>query len=395
MTPVRRLVMAELTSEIGSSLTLFAVPVAVFIRTRSPATTGVVASLVTLGTVLGAVAAPRVIALAGCRWSMLFSDGLAAVVSVGLFFASITSTANVWVLAVGVFVLGFIRNSFVSAQQIVLGQIVTGDELAAAYGQVMAATRIATILGPIVAGASLTGPGLWPLFAADAVSFMVSAVLVLTVTRSVTAPVGSGSRSTLSALKFIARSPLLRWWTSAAAVTEVAWQVLFLSVPVIAVLNWSSPIEAGVIFAGFSGGSLLGSVGVGPAARRYGRVRVATVARAVVPITFIAMAALQRNFVAFLVAVSIGGLVNGIANPGLAAIVRESIPMHDLAGVLSVRYSLNLTGGMIGRAGGGFLINAVNVAPALVIAAIMQGVGWLLFRTGTSQTDLRPHVRNG
>lgn len=248
------------------------------------------------------------------------------------------------------------------------------------------------MLGPVVAGASLSGPGLWPLFAVDAVSFVVSAILVQTVTRSVAAPVASGSRSTLSALRFIVRSPLLRWWTSAAAVTEVAWQVLFLCIPVTAVLNWSSPIMAGVILSGFSAGSLLGSVGVGTAARRYGRVRVATVARAVVPLTFIAMAALQRSFAAFLVAVSIGGLANGIANPGIASIVRESIPMHELTGVLSMRYSLNLTGGMVGRVGGGFLVQAVNVAPALLIAAIVQSVGWVLFQAGTSHTGLEPGV---
>lgn len=380
---VQRVIGAELVSASGTALTQFAVPVAIINETHSAATAGVVASLLTFGTVTGVVAAPRVIASLGCRLSMLLADSSAVAVATVLCVVSLLQGINVTALALGFFLLGLARNCFASAQQIVLGQIATGDELASAYGQVMAASRTANIAGPILSGAAVAGPGLWPLFAIDAISFGLSAALVLSVTRRIDASIKAEQpQGPRAAVRTIMRSGLLRWWTTAAGITEVAWQVFFLSLPVVAVAIWHSPVAAGVLFAGFSAGSVLGSLAAGRAAREVGRVRLASVTRAAIPAIYVAVALFYRDYAVFLSLVCVSGVVNGLATPGIAAIVREAIPRSELPGVLSLRYSLNLTGGVAGRAGGGFLLDLVTVGAALGASAALQALGWWAFRLG-------------
>lgn len=383
MAPVQRVVLAELLSGTGSSLTQFAVPVAVLASSGSPGYAGLVASLLTLGVVIAPFGAPRILSWLGCRRSMIVADALSCAVSLLMAVSIATAGVAVWMLAVAAVVLGFLSNSFNSGEQLILAEMASGDELTAAYGKVMAASRLAAIGGPMAAGAVLSGPGLWLLFALDAASYLVSLIIMSSVTREVSPPPSESSAvGFMHSVRWIWASRLARSWTGAAAVTEFGWQLLFLGLPVIAIDRWNSPVVAGVLFACFSGGSLVGSLLVGPVVRRFGRVHVASIARLLVVIVFL-LVTIANAYVAPLAAlIAASGLVNGIANPGIASILLEAIPAPQRGAVTSARYSLNMAGGLAGRAGGGGIYQVLPIAVSLAIATVVQGVGWLMFAYG-------------
>ncbi len=178
---LRRLVLAQLTSSVGDLMVLAALPFAVLSIGGSITQVGialaaqavVLAALLLLGGVGGDRHPRRSVVIAAdlCRFA---SQGIVAVLL-------LSGSAEFWQLLAAQAVLGAGAAFFMPAMHGLMSQAVRPERLQQANALRGMAVSIGGVLGPAIAAVLLAtaGPG-WA-FAADAASFLISAVLLIKV----------------------------------------------------------------------------------------------------------------------------------------------------------------------------------------------------------------------
>ena len=202
-------------SNLGSSVTLFAVPLLIFKLTGSAVNLGLAAAAEMLpyllfGLIIGAwvdrVDRKRVMIAADLARAMVIS--------------TIPALALVDRLTVGwVFVVAFVNATisiaFDASQFAAIPNLVPTDDLVTANGRVQASFAGATILGPLIAGGLIALVPVEAIFAIDAVSFLLSAICLSLIVRSFNTadePAARGSiRSDVAeGLRYVWGHPVLR-----------------------------------------------------------------------------------------------------------------------------------------------------------------------------------------
>jgi MFS family permease len=187
-----------LISSLGSQMTMVAIPFQTFALTHSSLQVGLVslAQLVPLiiGSLLGGTAGDAVDRRTIILWSSLAS----ALVTAGLAFnASLThpSLAALYVIsAVAAGLVGFANPSRNAAVAV----LVSPSRLVGAYSLNQMVIQLSIIIGPLMAGLLLAGPGVPWTYGIDAASFVLSAGLVLFMKKLV--PEHEGGKPGLSAI---------------------------------------------------------------------------------------------------------------------------------------------------------------------------------------------------
>ena len=173
MTPLRWLIAGTLVNRVGTSVRFFVVLYLADARGMEPATAGAIASLWGLGAlasqpVVGALADRfgRRTALAGCM-----SGAAVAIVGLGAARAE-------WLIAVAAFLAGGFGEGFRPAVRAMLADISAPGERTRAFGWEYWATNVGFTVAMLTGGA-LAAAGWWWLFAVDAASCAVFAVIAL------------------------------------------------------------------------------------------------------------------------------------------------------------------------------------------------------------------------
>jgi len=241
--------------------------------------------------------------------------------------------------------------------------------------------RTASLLGAAFAGGLVAFVGPTQALVVDALSFLVSAVILGITTRSLAgAPaVEEGTQQTsrdqpsyLTRLRegwdYLRRDPVLLGLTMMIAVTnllDLAWFSVI--VPVWALETGAGAALVGITFAVFSGGSIVGSLLAAAWGEKIPRFRTYLVAFLVTGLPrFVVMAVGAPLWVVFTVFV-VGGFASGFLNPILGAVFFERIPAHLVGRVSSlstgVCFALMPLGGLLG----GLLITGIGLSPALLV----------------------------
>lgn len=370
----RRLFAANALSAVGTGMTVSAVPLLASITPPSELLLGVIAAAGLLPGVLLAVPA-GVLADRYDRGRMLVvaDVGRAAVMIVGAIALLIGDLPGI-VLAAITFLIGAGDTLFVTAAQSALPSFVPPAQLDDANGHLQAADNVGSeFIGPPV-GSFLFRLGTWIPFVADAVSYAVSAALLLRLPRA--------PRPTATELSpRPTMAPAWAYFRSTRALVVLAGSMLMLSLCGSAVLAMLVLLvrERLDLDAGWFGPALtVVACGATVAGVVAGRLRARVPARwaiagavALNACTYIALGT-TRWWPVAVVALFVWGFAVTMGNITSVGIRQRVIPGELIGRVMGIFRTALGAGGVIGALGGGVLGRATSAGTVAVVAGVLQ-----------------------
>jgi MFS family permease len=167
-----------------------------------------------------------------------------------------------WLLLVIVAATGVFIAPYFAVQRAVVPELVGEEQLdvseAVAFFQ--AANRATIFLGPPAAGVLIAVVGSANVLYIDALTYLVSFALVAVFVHPPEVAAQTDERGVLAGVRFIFRDRLLRIWTPSLTLLDVAWTLVFASLPVLVVTKYDAdPHVLGWLFGALGGGALVGA----------------------------------------------------------------------------------------------------------------------------------------
>jgi predicted MFS family arabinose efflux permease len=374
---VRALLTAEVVSTTGMQMTWVALPWFVLVTTGSATRMSVVMAAEAIG--LAAVGFPsgRLLNRLGARRTMLLCDGLRGPLMLVIPLLHWADALSFGPLVAVAFALGSLSAPYFAANRMILPELLGEDETVVSQANALfqGATRITLLLGPVTAGVLIGFIGAPAVLVVDAATY-VAAVLLVGLFVPATTPLDADGeeRGVLAGLRWVAREPLIRTWRFCIIVGDVAWQAIFVAIPVLVVARYGSdPRVVGALFAAFGVGAVLGNTVAYRLVRRVeGLGLIARIALAQALPLWLLMFHLPAAGAVCVLFVS--GFANGLINPSLHAIITLRIPPALRGTVMTSLMTLYALAMPIGILGAGPLLDAYGVDLVFGLAAAVQTV---------------------
>jgi MFS family permease len=365
-------------SNLGSTVTIFVLPLLIYRLTGSALNLGLATSLnflpyLLFGLVIGAwvdrVDRRRLMIAVDCGRAVLIA-------SIPVLFA-LDRLPLWWIYATG-FLTTTLTIAFTSAEFAAIPSLVAGGDLVTANGRIQASYSAASVLGPLLAGPLLAVASPATVLTIDAATFVVSALTLASIRRSFNTsaaqPGGRGfaelRRDIVEGLRYVIGHPVLRAISIMMALINFvastqAAQLIFFAKERLG----ASDARVSILFSAGSVGVVLLSLAAGPLRRRWSFSRVALGALMLNGLLTVAMAFLRDYWLV----IPLWALISGLAvlfniNTGS---LRQAIVPNDLLGrVMSVAMVLAFSAIPLGTFVGGVLIEWSGN-----IAAVYAGIG--------------------
>jgi|GEM_PF-5238962 len=399
------LVVANLVSTIGGAMSLVALPWFVFSVTGDAALTGVAASCEFAAVVVASTCAGWFIQRFGARSTRVLSDVVSGVAVLAIPALFELRALPFGLLLALVAVNGFLRTPAVAASYLLLAAAAerAGTTTDAVSGPYRASLALAGAIGAPVAGAAIAAAGAPLVLVGDAVTFLLSALLVqvsLPRLDPERAEERAGERaeerppSVAGALRVVMGNPLLRLLVAASIVLGVlasAWGTVI--APVYGTQVLRSAAALGIVLAAQSVGAILGSWWGSRVERRLPLRWLAplVVAAAFVPM-FVALGRAAPLPVLLPVAF-VFGAAGGVYGTVLVNLEYATVPRDQQGHVFGVLTALEQTSSAVGPLVAGLVVGAASLQ-AFSVAAV--GVGIVLTGVLLAAKPLRatrPHPR--
>ena len=384
----RLLFLASVGSGVGTRLAVLALMVDIWDRTQSAK--WVAALLVTdfVPMILIALLLGSVVDRFSRRKLMIASDLLRATVFCLLPFAG--SALQVVALAG---VAGFATGFFRPASYAGLPNLVPDDELANANGSLQAADNLTWMLGPLFGGVLLSFTSPDGAYWFNAVTFVVSALLIARIAERRLQSERAASRGHLADLREgfgLVRSPallavLVGWGLAALAVGASDVAEVKLAKDVLDGGNFG----LGLLMAASGFGLIIGSLGADWGTRRFGTAPAygGSIALIALGLGLAAMSPTVWVASAFVVAMGVG---NGLAVVVNSLLVQRSTPDSLRGRAFTLAMSGNYAAFLVGMIAGGFLADEVGARWTWALAAIVTAaaalIGYALARGASDAT---------
>ena len=317
----------------------------------------------------------RVLNRLGARRTMLLCDACRGPLMLAIPLFHWAGGLSFGVIAAVAFAIGAFTAPHFAAQRLIVPELVGEDEgvVSQASALFQGANRVTLLLGPPLAGVdrrSARRP-CWS-------STLRPTRCPCSCSRS-----SSRRRSRCRRRRRIAASapacggragPLFRAWRISLIVGDMAWQAIFISLPVLVVTRYDSdPRIVGAMFAAFGVGAVLGNtVAYRLVKRMDGLTLIARVALGqALPLWLLVFEVPAWAAIGVLGA---SGLANGLINPSLHAIITLRIPPELRATVISSFMTVFALAMPIGILGAGPLLDLLGVTPVFAICATIQTV---------------------
>ncbi len=374
--PIRALLAAETISTSGAQMTWVALPWFVLTTTGSATRMSIVIAFEAIGIALAGFLGVRVLNRLGARRTMLLCDACRGPLMLVIPLCHWAGVMSFGLIAAVAFAVGAFTGPHFAAQRVIIPELLGEDEgvVSQASALFQGANRVTLLLGPPLAGVLIGFIGAPAVLVVDAATYAV-AVFLLAVFVPATKPLPpekEEDRGFRAGLRWVAQEPLVRAWRFSLIVGDMAWQAIFISLPVLVVTRYDSdPRIVGAMFAAFGVGAVLGN----------------TVAYRLVKrldgLTLIARLALGQALPLWLLVFEVpawaaigvlgaSGLANGLINPSLHAIITLRIPPELRATVISSFMTVFALAMPIGILGAGPLLDLLGVTPVFAICAAIQ-----------------------
>jgi MFS family permease len=350
-------------SNLGSSITLFALPLLVYKLTGSPVNLGISTAAEFLpyllfGLLLGAWT-DRV----NRKRMMIFTDIARALVIAGIPVLALAGIWNVW----WIYAIGFIHSTlticFEAGQFAAIPSLVNQDNLVTANGRIQASYSGASILGPLLAGVLVAIMSLQNLMLLDATSFLISALSLslikinFNVKQEETQEHKNIGHDVIEGLRYVLGHPVLRnismmmALVNFVATTTYAQLVLFAHQRLQA-----TDTQISILYAAGSIGVVILSLAAGPLRKRWSFSTVALGALMTEGIFIVALAFTQWYWLA----VPLWAIASGLGilfNINTGSLRQAIVPNHMLGRVMSIASVLAWSAIPVGSLLGGYAVN--------------------------------------
>ncbi len=250
---------------------------------------------------------------------------------------------------------------FYPARGALLPALVAEEDLMSANGWMQVGRTVAILSGPILAGIVVGRWGTGVAFGVDGASYLVSALLVLSIRGVVTRPASKEAlqrpawHDLAEGVRYVLQSRLLQGIILGLGVAMLglgAVNVLF--VPFLRRAFQAPPEALGGLQAAQGGGMLLGGLAMGTLGKRFSPLRVSVTAMFLLGLA-VALFGMAPGYSVALLIIPFVGLTIPPLNAGLQTMMQQEIPQR-----------------MLGRAG-----SVVDMAITLANLTSMGAAGWL------------------
>ena len=379
--PLIGLLAAHAVSMAGNVVTLVALPLYVLITTGSAAQTGITGFFATAPVVIGGAFGGVLVDRIGYRRSSVLADLVSGATIALVPLIDSTMGLSFPALLGLVFLSGLFDTPGQTARIALLPEAaqVAGMPLERAVGLLEATERGARMLGAPLAGLGVALIGPLSLLALDAVTFAVSALLIVRLM-----PRGLGAqaadetasrqgywRDLRDGLRFTAREPLLRAIVLLVLLTNLldAAKTSVL-LPVYAERALGGGAAFGLLVGVMAGGALLGNLTYSAVGHRLPRRPVFVVAFALAggpPMLAMAMATPLRWLV---VVIALAGFCAGAINPIIGLVKLERVPPGMRARVYGLIGAGAWAAMPLGALLAGFAVELVGLRPTLLAGGV-------------------------
>jgi len=383
------LLVANLVSVAGGAFSTIALPWFVLATTGSPALTGLAVLCDITPVVLLSFFAGAVVDRFGALTARLVSDALSAVTVLAIPLLHATTGLAYWQLLTLVALNGAARAPAPAASLVVLNHLVqasgaSGTQVRSYY---TAGIRLAFICGAPLAGLVITWRGAPAALILDAVTFALSAAVLLPLLRlpglrrTSLAPAAAADPSTSTA-------PARRstaWAGMSALASDKTLATMCALLLALAVINggWGGalaplygqrvlgdPATLGLLFAASGAGAMVGNLAYPWIAARTNLTRLIWVCIALEGILGFGALAVVKTVSVLMVALFVAGLGLGLIGPLWLGLVVRSTSPNQQGHVFGVNFALEQAGVAVGAAGAGLLATHLDLTTLLISASV-------------------------
>jgi len=372
---IRALLVAEVVSTTGAQMTWVALPWFVLTTSGSATRMSMVMAAEAIGLALVGLPSGRLLNRVGARRTMLICDGLRGPLMLVIPIFHWMGGLSLGLLIAVAFAIGSFGAPYFAAQRIIVPELLGEDETRVSQASALfqGATRATLLLGPVSAGILIGSIGAPSVLVVDAATYVVAVLLVgVLVPKTRLVAAAAEESGVLAGLRWVAHEPLIRAWRFCLIVGDVAWQAIFVALPVLVVARYDAQAAiVGLLFAAFGVGAVLGNVVAYRLLRRMdglGLIARGALAQAL-PLWLLVVHPPAPLAIG---ALFVSGLANGLINPSLHAIVTLRIPAALRGTVMTSLMTLYSLAMPIAFVGTGPSLDAFGLDPVFAVAAAVQ-----------------------
>lgn len=378
--PLISLLGANAVSQLGSMLTVVALPWFVLQTTGSASKAGITLAVDSVPIVFAGLFGGVVVDRLGYKPSSVFADLASALMVGAIPLLYLTTGIAFWQLLVLVFLGALVDQPGKTARSSLVPELADGAgvPLVRANSIVQAVRRLALLLGPPIAGVLIALINASNVLFVDAVSFTVSAAVITVgvpnTVSAIPATVESIWIDTVAGLRHIVRDRLLLWVVIVTAVSSLISEPLYTVVyPVYARNVYNSAVVLGLMFSALAAGSLAGLA-----------LYILFGTRLPFRVVFLAGFAVQAaSFWVLVTMPSLPVLLGSIAinalcfepiNPLVTSILQERTPSGVRGRVFGAFNAIAVGTLPVGTMIGGFLLGGPGLVTTLVLIAFASTI---------------------
>ena len=383
-------IVAELVSLTGSSMTLVALPWFVLLTTGSTARMGWVLAAELLPVGLLGIPAGTLISRLGAKRTMNLADLARAPLMAAIPILHWTGHLSFGVLLALTFLIGCFIAPYYASSRLILPEVVGDDEQLVAQGGafLQAATQLTQLGGPILGGLLIAWLDAPAVLVVDAATYAFSFVVILTFVRAgKRVQPDESSHGVLAGLRFLLRDRVLGPMLGAAAFINFAAQGVLALIPVVVLRRYDAdPKILGFCFAAFGAGALVGSLVAVRVVRKVPLLRLSGLAilGMALPLLFVAI---SMPWPAFLVVFAVFGGFAPLVNAPVISILTVRPPVALRPKVITAVMTVSSLIGPLGFLAVGQALQQVSIRVVALGIAAGFTAGALAFSAATRRGE--------
>jgi MFS family permease len=373
--PLIALLTAEAVSSLGSQMTFLALPWFVLVTTGSAAKMTLVLAVELLPVAVLGIPSGTVVSRLGARTTMVVGDAARTPLMLAIPVLYGAGLLTFPLLLACVFVTGIFLAPYFSAERLILPELVGDDEptVAQANAVVEGTQRAMALIGPVLAGVLIAAIGAANVLYVDAATFAVSFLILLTLVPK-GQPVGQVDEAggLLAGIRFLLRDRFLRILGLTALFLNMFSQMIGASLPVLAFQDFDGRSGiAGLFYAGFGAGSVIGSVVAVKLAPRFDPVRLGAfgVVAWALPLPLLGLPLPAAGVISVLF---VSSLFGPLANAPLISVLTMRSPEALRPKVMTALLTMAMLAGPLGLLVVGPLLAAWGPRPVMFAVAVAQ-----------------------
>jgi predicted MFS family arabinose efflux permease len=384
---MRTIVVSESVSAFGSQMSYLALPWFVLATTGSVTRMGLVFAIELLPVALLGLPSGLLVQRWGVRRTLITGDTLRGPLIALVPILHLAGLLRFPVLLAVVFLVGACGAPYLSAQRLVLPETFGDDEalVVAGNGMLEGATRLASLAGPAAGGALIAVLGAVNVLWIDAASFAFSAVLLAMglprPAQSLAAAAPDAGRGVFQGARFVLGNQLLSRVSAAALLFGFFFPLLLASLPVLTERRYGGHAQvAGLLFAAWGGGALLGTTLLTAVSRRMPPITMGAVAAVCMAIPLWLLPFVTPAWAVGTVLV-VSGIFTPMLNAPLITLILLRTPPELRAQVITFVMTANLLAGPLGYALAGPLLGWTSIRAVLLLVSSGVSVAALVLLT--------------